>query len=55
MRVVIMGCGRVGSSLAMSMHRRGHEVSIIDRDPASFIRLDRQFDGGQGGGGRIRP
>ncbi|GAB07733.1 TrkA family potassium uptake protein [Gordonia amarae] len=45
MRVVIMGCGRVGSSLAMSMSRRGHEVSIIDRDAASFIRLDQPFDG----------
>ena len=29
----------------MSMSRRGHEVSIIDRDAASFIRLDQHFDG----------
>ena len=29
----------------MSMNRRGHEVSIIDRDATSFIRLDQQFGG----------
>ncbi|MGW0035752.1 potassium channel family protein [Gordonia sp. NPDC003376] len=45
MRVVIMGCGRVGSSLAAAMERRGHEVSIIDRDPSSFARLGDGFRG----------
>ena len=45
MRVVIMGCGRVGSSLAMAMQKRGHQVSIIDRDPAAFTRLSDDFTG----------
>jgi 2-polyprenyl-6-methoxyphenol hydroxylase-like FAD-dependent oxidoreductase len=31
--VVIMGCGRVGSTLAHSLERRGHAVSIIDSAP----------------------
>ncbi|ACY21505.1 TrkA-N domain protein [Gordonia bronchialis DSM 43247] len=45
MRVVIMGCGRVGSSLAMAMQKRGHDVAIIDRDPSAFVRLSPDFTG----------
>ncbi|AZG44198.1 Trk system potassium uptake protein TrkA [Gordonia insulae] len=40
-----MGCGRVGSSLAMAMQKRGHDVSIIDRDPSAFVRLSPDFRG----------
>jgi trk system potassium uptake protein TrkA len=40
-----MGCGRVGSSLAMAMQKRGHDVAIIDRDPSSFARLSTDFAG----------
>jgi trk system potassium uptake protein len=42
---VIMGCGRVGATLATSLERRGHEVAIIDQDPVAFRRLDRDFGG----------
>ncbi|GED97838.1 potassium transporter TrkA [Gordonia crocea] len=40
-----MGCGRVGASLAEAMERRGHHVSVIDRDPAAFARLAPEFAG----------
>lgn len=43
--VVIMGCGRVGSSLALAMERRGHDVAIIDRDATAFSRLRKGFAG----------
>jgi trk system potassium uptake protein TrkA len=43
--VVIMGCGRVGSSLASSVEKRGHSVSIIDANPESFRRLAPEFRG----------
>jgi trk system potassium uptake protein TrkA len=43
--VVIMGCGRVGSTLALSLEKRGHSVSVIDRDPDSFRRLGADFNG----------
>ncbi len=36
MRVVILGCGRVGSTLAALLARAGHEVAVVDRDPAAF-------------------
>ncbi|MGV9860303.1 potassium channel family protein [Gordonia sp. NPDC003425] len=45
MRVVIMGCGRVGSSLAMAMQKRGHQVVIIDRNATAFERLPDTFTG----------
>jgi trk system potassium uptake protein TrkA len=43
--VVIMGCGRVGSTLARSLEDRNHTVSIIDTDPDAFRRLGPQFNG----------
>lgn len=43
--VVIMGCGRVGSSLARNLERRDHTVAIIDQDPDSFRRLGPTYDG----------
>ncbi|OIN80600.1 potassium channel family protein [Mycobacterium malmoense] len=45
MRVVVMGCGRVGSSLADALSRIGHEVAVIDRDGAAFNRLSSEFAG----------
>jgi trk system potassium uptake protein len=47
MRVVIMGCGRVGSSLAAGLERQGHEVAVIDRDAKAFRRLSADFRGQQ--------
>jgi len=44
-RVVVMGCGRVGASLADALSRIGHGVAIIDRDPAAFNRLSPEFAG----------
>jgi trk system potassium uptake protein TrkA len=38
LRLVIVGCGRVGSQIASDMDRTGHEVVIIDRDPNQFSR-----------------
>lgn len=40
-----MGCGRVGSTLAHSLVRRGHEVAVIDQDPLAFRRLGPDFPG----------
>jgi trk system potassium uptake protein TrkA len=43
--VVIMGCGRVGSTLARSLEDRNHTVSVIDSEPDSFRRLGPEFNG----------
>ena len=45
MHVVIMGCGRVGSTLARSLEDRGHSVSVIDSSTDAFRRLGPSFAG----------
>ncbi|MBU8859610.1 MULTISPECIES: TrkA family potassium uptake protein [unclassified Micromonospora] len=45
MHVVIMGCGRVGSTLAHSLESRGHSVAVIDQDADAFRRLGPDFAG----------
>jgi trk system potassium uptake protein len=45
MYVIIVGCGRVGSELGKLLSNEGHNVVIIDRDPASFDRLGQAFNG----------
>ncbi len=43
--IIIMGCGRVGSTLARGLERRGHAVSVIDQSADSFRRLGSEFSG----------
>ena len=45
MNIVILGCGRVGSTLARLMHHDGHNVTIIDLDSAAFRRLGTKYKG----------
>lgn len=45
MNILIIGCGKVGSRLAGFLSRRGHAVSIVDRSPWAFDRLDDDFTG----------
>ncbi len=45
MHIVIMGCGRVGSTLAHILEDRGYSIAIIDRDPDAFRRLGSSFKG----------
>jgi trk system potassium uptake protein len=53
LKLLIVGCGRVGSQLAADMDKAGHEVVIIDRDPDQFSRaasrgvLTNDFRGNQ--------
>ncbi|RLC92002.1 MAG: TrkA family potassium uptake protein [Chloroflexi bacterium] len=45
MKVLIMGCGRVGAYLAASLDSEGHDVTILDIDSASFRKLAPSFKG----------
>jgi trk system potassium uptake protein TrkA len=40
MFVLVVGCGRVGSSVARTMLKEGHEVSCLDEDPEAHARLE---------------
>jgi trk system potassium uptake protein TrkA len=44
MFILIVGAGRVGSSVARTMLREGHEVSCLDEDPESHARLEISLD-----------
>jgi trk system potassium uptake protein TrkA len=43
--VVIMGCGRVGSTIAHSLENAGHSVAVVDQNAAAFRRLGPDFAG----------
>jgi len=45
MKVIIMGCGRVGSRLANMLDEGGHDVTVVDTSNRSFRRLRDDFGG----------
>jgi len=45
MKVVIMGCGRVGAALADELDREGNDVLVLDTDPSAFRFLPDGFSG----------
>jgi trk system potassium uptake protein TrkA len=44
-KIVILGCGRVGSTLAKQMSSEGHDVTVLDQTSDSFRRLGTKFKG----------
>ena len=47
MKIVIMGCGRVGAMLAGRLSDAGHDITIIDLNASAFRRLPEDFAGTQ--------
>lgn len=45
MHVVVVGCGRVGSELALHLEQQGHTVAIVDKNGRAFRRLHSDFSG----------
>ena len=45
MKLVIVGCGRVGAALAEAFDNGGHEVVIVDTSTRAFDRLSGEFKG----------
>lgn len=45
MKIIIMGCGRVGGRLANRLDEAGHEVVVLDKDSYSFRWLFPNFKG----------
>jgi trk system potassium uptake protein len=45
MHIVIMGCGRVGSTIAHILEEQGHSVAVIDQDVEAFRKLRPGFRG----------
>ena len=55
MKIVILGCGRVGATLATQLHKAGHTVFIIDSNNDAFMRLDPEFGGAGPASRRLMP
>jgi trk system potassium uptake protein TrkA len=45
MKLIIVGCGRIGSELALTVVRQGHQVTVIDPEARAFERLGTNFTG----------
>ena len=45
MKIVIMGCGRVGAQIAALLDKGGHSITVLDIDADSFRRLPPEFNG----------
>ncbi len=43
--VIVIGCGRLGASIASTVYEQGHDVCMLDKDPDSFRRLDVSYGG----------
>jgi trk system potassium uptake protein TrkA len=44
-QIIIVGCGRVGTELALSTFQKGHLVTVVDSNPDAFERLGPGFRG----------
>jgi len=45
MKVIVMGCGKVGEQLSLMLDKEGHEVVVIDSDVSNLARLTENFSG----------
>lgn len=45
MKVIIVGCGKLGSGLALNLIKKGHTVTVIDNKPEAFEMLGKNFKG----------
>ena len=45
MKLVIVGCGRVGAMAAVALSKAGHQVTVIDSNRRAFDRLGSDFTG----------
>jgi trk system potassium uptake protein TrkA len=45
MKIIIIGCGRMGAGLTQVLGLRGHTVTVVDKDATAFARLGPHFKG----------
>ena len=46
MKAVVIGCGRVGSAIALQLHREGWDVNVVDEREEALTRLGTDWSGG---------
>jgi trk/ktr system potassium uptake protein len=45
MKIIVMGCGRVGSEVSLLLVQQAHDVTVIDHDDNALARLGQDFKG----------
>ncbi len=45
MKAIVIGCGRLGSAIAMELYSKGNDVTVIDKNSESFSLLGSEFNG----------
>jgi trk system potassium uptake protein TrkA len=45
MRVIVVGCGRIGAELSYNLFKQGHQVAVVDENENSFNNLPPDFEG----------
>ncbi|MCX7614336.1 MAG: NAD-binding protein [Clostridiales bacterium] len=45
MKIIVVGCGRMGAGLSLNLSKKGHTVTVIDSDPSAFEHLGPSFKG----------
>jgi len=45
MKVIVVGCGRMGAECALALARAGQKVTVVDHDRRTFARLGASFAG----------
>ena len=48
MRIVIVGCGKVGTSIASQLNAEGHDIVVVDIDRNAVQNLSNSLDGNRG-------
>lgn len=44
MKIIIVGCGKIGSTIATELNSEGHEITVIDNDPIAVENLTNSID-----------
>ena len=44
MKIIVVGAGKVGYSVAKILSEEGHDITVIDRDPETITHLSNELD-----------
>jgi trk system potassium uptake protein TrkA len=45
MKIIVVGCGRMGTGLSLNLSKKGHQITVIDSNPEAFEPLGKNFTG----------
>ena len=48
MRIIIVGCGKVGSTIAAELNSEGHRITVVDNNDEAVANLTNSYNGRNG-------